>query len=93
MCLCLGTLTGSPNCTMHSRTRTIWLALYCSQPMSSGLCVVLLQYFVMDYYLGGDVLTLLSKYDDRLNEDMVRFYAAEIILAIDSIHELGYVHR
>ena len=47
----------------------------------------------MDYYLGGDVLTLLSKFEDRLTEDMVRFYSAEMILAIHSIHELGYVHR
>ena len=61
--------------------------------MSSAQHPMPVQYFVMDYYLGGDVLTLLSKYDDRLNEDMVKFYAAEIILAIDSIHELGYVHR
>lgn len=52
-----------------------------------------MQYLVMDYYLGGDVLTLLSKYDDRLTEDMVKFYAAEMILAIASIHDLGYVHR
>ena len=61
--------------------------------MSSAQHPMTVQYFVIDYYLGGDVLTLLSKYDDRLNEDMVKFYAAEIILAIDSIHELGYVHR
>jgi serine/threonine-protein kinase MRCK len=50
-------------------------------------------YFVMDYYLGGDVLTLLSKFEDRLTEDMVKFYASEMILAIHSIHELEYVHR
>uniref|UniRef100_A0A1X7VNS0 non-specific serine/threonine protein kinase n=1 Tax=Amphimedon queenslandica TaxID=400682 RepID=A0A1X7VNS0_AMPQE len=50
-------------------------------------------YFVMDYYLGGDVLTLLSKFEDRLTEDMVKFYASEMILAIHSIHDLGYVHR
>ena len=56
-------------------------------------CFRVVQYLVMDYYLGGDVLTLLSKYDDRLTEDMVRFYAAEMILAIASIHDLGYVHR
>ena len=52
-----------------------------------------MQYLIMDYYLGGDILTLLSKYDDRLSEDMVRFYATEMIVAIHSIHELGYVHR
>ena len=30
------------------------------------------QYFVMDYYVGGDVLTLLSKYEDHLPEPMAR---------------------
>ena len=32
-----------------------------------------LQFFVMDYYVGGDVLTLLSKYEDHLPEPMARF--------------------
>ena len=43
--------------------------------------------------MGGDVLTLLSKYEDRLPENMARFYATEMVAAIDSIHKLGYVHR
>ena len=47
----------------------------------------------MDYYCGGDLLTLLSKFEDRLPEDMARFYIIEMILAIDSIHRLRYVHR
>lgn len=47
----------------------------------------------MDYYCGGDLLTLLSKYEDRLSEDMVRFYVAEMVLAIDSVHQLKFVHR
>jgi len=51
------------------------------------------QYFVMDYYSGGDLLTLLSKYEDHLPENMMKFYVAEIILAINSIHEMNYVHR
>ncbi|KAM9302185.1 serine/threonine-protein kinase MRCK gamma, partial [Gastrophryne carolinensis] len=50
-------------------------------------------YLVMDYYVGGDLLTLLSKFEDRLPEDMARFYLAEMVLAIDSIHQLNYVHR
>uniref|UniRef100_UPI00398E446D serine/threonine-protein kinase MRCK alpha-like n=1 Tax=Pristiophorus japonicus TaxID=55135 RepID=UPI00398E446D len=50
-------------------------------------------YLVMDYYVGGDLLTLLSKFEDRLPEDMARFYIAEMVLAIDSIHQLNYVHR
>ncbi len=51
------------------------------------------QYFVMDYYSGGDLLTLLSKFEDRLSESMAQFYIAEMVLAIESIHKLGYVHR
>jgi serine/threonine-protein kinase MRCK len=50
-------------------------------------------YLVMDYYPGGDLLTLLSKFEDRLNEDMARFYITEMILAIDSVHKQNYVHR
>ena len=68
--------------------------------LSGNACVLLreslllfMQYLIMDYYLGGDILTLLSKYDDRLSEEMVRFYATEMVVAIHSIHELGYVHR
>lgn len=38
----------------------------------------------MDYYIGGDFLTLLSKYDDTLPEDMCRFYASQMILGIYS---------
>uniref|UniRef100_A0A8C9LAC5 Serine/threonine-protein kinase MRCK beta n=1 Tax=Pavo cristatus TaxID=9049 RepID=A0A8C9LAC5_PAVCR len=51
------------------------------------------QYLVMDYYVGGDLLTLLSKFEDKLPEDMARFYIGEMVLAIHSIHELHYVHR
>lgn len=47
----------------------------------------------MDYYVGGDLLTLLAKFDEPLPEKMVKFYIAEMILAIDSVHKLGYVHR
>ncbi|KAM4529358.1 serine/threonine-protein kinase MRCK beta isoform 5-T5 [Fundulus diaphanus] len=50
-------------------------------------------YLVMDYYVGGDLLTLLSKFEDRLPEDMARFYVAEMVLAIHSIHQQRYIHR
>uniref|UniRef100_A0A8B9RFL1 non-specific serine/threonine protein kinase n=1 Tax=Astyanax mexicanus TaxID=7994 RepID=A0A8B9RFL1_ASTMX len=51
------------------------------------------EYLVMDYYVGGDLLTLLSKFEDRLPEDMSKFYVAEMVLAIHSIHQQHYVHR
>jgi len=47
----------------------------------------------MDYYCGGDLLTLLSKFEDHLPEEMAQFYIAETVLAIDCLHRLGYVHR
>ncbi|MGH0141868.1 UNVERIFIED_CONTAM: hypothetical protein FKN15_004041 [Acipenser sinensis] len=50
-------------------------------------------YLVMDYYVGGDLLTLLSKFGDRIPEEMSQFYLAEMVMAVDSIHRLGYVHR
>uniref|UniRef100_A0A8C4EPT2 non-specific serine/threonine protein kinase n=1 Tax=Dicentrarchus labrax TaxID=13489 RepID=A0A8C4EPT2_DICLA len=50
-------------------------------------------YLVMDYYVGGDLLTLLSKFGDRIPEDMAQFYLAEMVMAIDCVHRLGYVHR
>lgn len=42
-------------------------------------------YLVMDYYCGGDLLTLLSKFEDKLPEDMAKFYIIEMVLAIDSV--------
>ena len=46
------------------------------------------QYLVMDYYCGGDLLTLLSKFEDRLPEDMAKFYIVEMIMAIGKIYAL-----
>ena len=40
----------------------------------------------MDYYCGGDLLTLLSKFEDRLPEDMAKFYIVEMIMAIGKIY-------
>lgn len=47
----------------------------------------------MDYYVGGDLLTLLSKFEDSFPESIAKFYLAEMVAAIDAVHKLGYVHR
>lgn len=47
----------------------------------------------MEYYFGGDFLFFLSKYDDFLEEDMVRFYLVEMVMVIYSLYILGYVYR
>ena len=49
-------------------------------------------YLVMEYLPGGDFMSLLIK-KDILTEDEARFYTAELILAIDSIHQLNCIHR
>ena len=46
----------------------------------------------MEYLAGGDLMTLLMA-RDILTEDESRFYAAELILAIESVHKLNCIHR
>ncbi len=48
--------------------------------------------FVTEYMIGGDFNKLLED-EGRLDEDQARFYAAELILAIESLHNLGIIHR
>lgn len=38
------------------------------------------------------MMTLLMK-KDTLSEEATQFYVAETVLAIDSIHKLGFIHR
>ena len=49
-------------------------------------------YLVMEFLPGGDLMSLLIK-KDILTEDEARFYIAELILAVDSIHKLDCIHR
>lgn len=49
-------------------------------------------YFVMEYLPGGDLMTILIK-KDILQESEARFYLAECILAVESVHNLNYIHR
>lgn len=44
------------------------------------------------YVHSGDMMTLLMK-KDTLSEEVTQFYIAETVLAIDSIHQLGFIHR
>lgn len=46
----------------------------------------------MEFLPGGDLMTLLMR-KDLLSEDDSRFYIAELILAIESVHKHDYIHR
>lgn len=48
-------------------------------------------YMVMDYMPGGDLVNLMSNYD--VPEHWARFYCAQVVLAVDTIHAMGFVHR
>ncbi|CAM8924408.1 hypothetical protein QQ045_022688 [Rhodiola kirilowii] len=60
--------------------------LYCSFQDEEYL------YLVMEYLPGGDMMTLLMR-KDILTENEARFYVAETVLAIESIHKHNYIHR
>ncbi|KAJ7846393.1 kinase-like domain-containing protein [Mycena olivaceomarginata] len=47
---------------------------------------------VLEYMGGGDLLNLLIE-RDVFNEGFTRFYVAEMILAIESCHKHGLIHR
>lgn len=50
--------------------------------------------FVMEYMAGGDFTAILDNCEDGyLSEDIARFYIAELILAVHSLHQIGIVHR
>jgi len=47
---------------------------------------------VLEYMGGGDLLNLLIE-KDVFDEDFTRFYVAEMVLAIESCHKHGFIHR
>ena len=49
-------------------------------------------YLGMEYLPGGDLMTLLMARDILPEEDS-KFYAAEMVLAIESVHDMGCIHR
>lgn len=48
-------------------------------------------YLVMDYLPGGDLMSLLIK-EDIMSEEATRFYAAEMVLAIENVHNMNFIH-
>lgn len=42
-------------------------------------------------YPGGDMVSLMGRYE--IPEDWAKFYIAELVMAVDAVHTIGYVHR
>lgn len=53
---------------------------------NSYLCIV------MELMIGGDFNNILESFG-ALEEDVAKFYIAEIVLALSNLHQLGIVHR
>ena len=49
-------------------------------------------YLVMEFLPGGDFMNLLIE-KDKLTEEEAKFYIAELIMAVESIHKLDCIHR
>jgi len=49
-------------------------------------------FFVMEYISGGDLKDLLDKVE-VFSEKRTQFYAAEITLAVQFLHQNGILHR
>eukprot|EP01105_Mastigella_eilhardi_P001221 TRINITY_DN114_c0_g2_i1.p1 TRINITY_DN114_c0_g2~~TRINITY_DN114_c0_g2_i1.p1 ORF type:complete len:536 (+),score=166.16 TRINITY_DN114_c0_g2_i1:65-1672(+) len=51
-------------------------------------------YFVMEYCAGGEFFKVLQKQPGRcLPEAAARFYAAEVLLALEYLHCMGFIYR
>ena len=49
-------------------------------------------YLVMEYLAGGDMMTLLMR-RDTLTEEEARFYCAQTVVALETIHKHNFIHR
>lgn len=49
-------------------------------------------YFILEFVPGGDFLSLLQR-NSIISEVNARFYIAEISLALQFVHDLGFIHR
>ena len=79
----------------HTRTERSVLG-YVHHPYIVGLTMAFQTpdklFFVLDYCSGGELFFHLGK-TGRFTEDRAKFYAAQITLALEYIHQLGVIYR
>ncbi|XP_066352451.1 phototropin-1B-like isoform X1 [Miscanthus floridulus] len=62
--------------------------LYASFQTKTHVCLI------TDYYAGGELFMLLDRQPMKvLKEDAVRFYAAEVVMALEYLHCQGIIYR
>lgn len=50
-------------------------------------------YLVMEFHVGGDLLGVMERSPEVLDEQGVQFYLAEVAAGLHDLHQLGFVHR
>lgn len=92
---------GGARCHVQS-ARKFFAALFARLPGSWRVSCVFVHrmhsqdaddlYIIMPFLRGGDLDYFLES-KGALSEDMARFYGAEAILAMEELHNLGYIYR
>jgi serine/threonine protein kinase len=78
----------------------IWNEKKCMEKASSGFIIKLHKtfqddeniYMVMDYAIGGELFSHLRR-AGRFPNDVAKFFIAEIIIALDSLHQKNIMYR
>ncbi|KAI3650631.1 hypothetical protein MP228_004112 [Amoeboaphelidium protococcarum] len=76
----------SENRVLQQLSHPFLVKLYCSFQTADRL------YFVMEYISGGELFFHIGR-EKRFSEERVRFYAGEIVLALQYLHSKGIVYR
>ena len=50
-------------------------------------------YLVMEYAPGGSLRNFMNSREDPVPEEQARFYVAEILVAVEELHCIKYIHR
>ena len=82
--------------TRHSSTERLAMSITCANswvvPLQCSWQSQNELFLVMEFVVGGDLMSLLIE-RDTLPEAHVKLLAAELIIAIGSVHEAGFIHR
>jgi serine/threonine protein kinase len=85
------TPSGSSSFILLSRTKNISTWSWTTCQVSDRICGFHSLELNSNLFLGGDLVNLMSNYD--VPEKWAMFYCAEVVLALDAIHSMGFVHR
>lgn len=50
-------------------------------------------YLVMEYASGGSLRSLLNNREETMPEAEAKFYTGEILVALDELHKMNFIHR